>query len=401
MCLQPLIGRPTHVDDRRISIVGALERIGDDTMRVEVGEDLGAEGVDELGDFDGELCAALAQLVEGVDRGRVDGEDERTERFEDVHCDLAETEGGEGDGGEDDPAHHSDSNERHIIRNVAVQPVFVCKNAEEHHVEVVAQRSEGEGDEEFPRCHDIARLDLNGGGFEGFLRFLAGDDFRGDEDGEEEQEPRKRTGAEHDEFRETVEEGEENHEPGEFGVFDLVVAEAEVTEFTVVGGDVLAKLDDAGVVFIVSVAGDQATVHFDDGGERELFVGGLVETAGGLDNHEGVVVRGGDGDGHETVVDHLEDSLNGFTFIAILVHLNQLLGDFNGRAELNNRAGAELVRMEVVHTHGHDLEIAVRVARECTKRHDCDTSYHLSAPLLLLSFGGGDLPFNGSSSVRS
>lgn len=46
----------------------------------------------------------------------------------------------------------------------------------------------------------------------------------------------------------------------DFGVFDLVVAEAEVTELLVVFRDGFAEVDDAGVVFEVRVSSYKAAV---------------------------------------------------------------------------------------------------------------------------------------------
>ena len=73
------------------------EGVGDDTGGVEVGEHFWTEGVDYFRDFAGERGARLTELVERVGGGWVEGEEERAERFKDVHACFSEAEGGECD----------------------------------------------------------------------------------------------------------------------------------------------------------------------------------------------------------------------------------------------------------------------------------------------------------------
>lgn len=75
----------------RVGVVVGLLAGLDDALGVKVGEHLRAELVDQVGDLGGELGAALAQLDEAVARGRVEGEDERSQGLGDVHAYLAES----------------------------------------------------------------------------------------------------------------------------------------------------------------------------------------------------------------------------------------------------------------------------------------------------------------------
>lgn len=63
----------------------------------------------------------------------------------------------------------------------------------------------------------------------------------------------------------------------------MVVAETQCPQLTVVFRDGLAQRNDAGVIFVVGVPGDEAAVQLDDSRKRELLGRRLVEAAGSLD----------------------------------------------------------------------------------------------------------------------
>ena len=136
--------------------------IGDDSRRVEVWEHFWAEGIDDFGDFRGELGAFLAEFEEGVCGGGVEGEDEWAEGFEDVHACFAKTEGGEGNGGEKHEAEDYDEPERDPIRHVALHAGSVGPVGEEAGVKDVEKGGEPHGHEEFPGCNDVSTFEFDG-----------------------------------------------------------------------------------------------------------------------------------------------------------------------------------------------------------------------------------------------
>lgn len=129
-------------------------------------------------------------------------------------------------------------------------------------------------------------MNLNGGGFEGLSGFPAGDDARSGEYRGEEDEAWEGTKAKEEEFSNTVNQCEDNPEHGEFGIFDLVVAETEEAKLSVVFGDRGAEVDDAEVVFVVGISSYQAPVQFNHHGEGKFLVRGLVQSPRSLDSLE-------------------------------------------------------------------------------------------------------------------
>lgn len=129
-------------------------------------------------------------------------------------------------------------------------------------------------------------MNLNGGGFEGLSSFPAGDDAGGSEYRGEEDEAWESTKAKEEKFSNTVNQCEYNSEYGEFGIFDLVVAETEEAKLPVVFGDRSAEGDYADVVFVVGISSYQAPVQFNHHGEGKFLVRGLVQSPRSLDNLE-------------------------------------------------------------------------------------------------------------------
>ena len=130
----------------------------------------------------------MAEFDQCVCRGRVEGEDERAEGFEDVHACFTEAEGGEGDGREEDEAKDYHEPERDPIRHVALDAIPVGPVGEETGVEDVEEGGKTHGDEEFPGCDHVPTFKLDGRSSESFAGFLDGDDLCGNEDRGEEDE---------------------------------------------------------------------------------------------------------------------------------------------------------------------------------------------------------------------
>ncbi len=122
------------------------EGIGDDSRRVEVREHFGAEGIDDVRDFGGELGAFLPEFDEGVGRGGVEGEDEWAEGFQDVHACFTKPEGGESDGGEEDETRGDNQPEGDPGGHVALNTGPVGPVGEEAGVEDVEEGGETHGD---------------------------------------------------------------------------------------------------------------------------------------------------------------------------------------------------------------------------------------------------------------
>lgn len=153
---------------RRAWLLLTAEGIGDDSRRVEVREHFWAEGIDDFGDFGGELGTFLAEFNKGVGRGGVEGEDEWAEGFQDIHACFTEAEGGESNGREEDEAGDDNEPEGDPAGHVALNAGPVGPVGEEAGVEDVEEGGETHGDEEFPGCDDVPAFKFNGGGSKSF-----------------------------------------------------------------------------------------------------------------------------------------------------------------------------------------------------------------------------------------
>lgn len=127
-------------------------------------------------------------------------------------------------------------------------------------------------------------MNFNSGSLKGLGGLLAGDDAGSSEYRCEENESRKSTESKQGELADAVYQSENNAKHREFGVFNLVVPEAEKAELTVVFRYRSSEVDYAGVIFVVGVSGYQSPVQFNNHRERELLVGRFVQSSGCLDN---------------------------------------------------------------------------------------------------------------------
>lgn len=80
---------------------GVFEGIGDDASVLKVGIDSRTELIDDIGDLAAELFPPAPKPIDRVAASRVQAQSQRSERFEDVHADLAEAQGGECNGREE------------------------------------------------------------------------------------------------------------------------------------------------------------------------------------------------------------------------------------------------------------------------------------------------------------
>jgi len=156
-----------------VGLVGTFaEGVSHNAVCVEVWEDLRAEGVDDLGDFGREGLATSAELDEGAGGARIEGNEEGRQGFQDVHADLADAEGGEGDGDHEDeegdgeephgdevgdvgPCHHPPGD---AVGVVAVVAVVGKPCAHDDGVVEVECRGEGHCHEQLPGRNDVAAL---------------------------------------------------------------------------------------------------------------------------------------------------------------------------------------------------------------------------------------------------
>lgn len=138
------------------------EGISDDASGVEVWEHFWAEGVDDLRDFGGEFLSLFAELEEGVGGRGIEGEYERTERFENIHACFTEAEGGEGDGREEDEAKSDNEPEWNPGGHVPLDAVAVGPPGEENGVEDVEERGEAHSYKEFPGSNNVSTFEFDG-----------------------------------------------------------------------------------------------------------------------------------------------------------------------------------------------------------------------------------------------
>lgn len=79
-----------------------------------------------------------------------------------------------------------------------------------------------------------------------------------------------------------------------------------------------------------------------------------------------------EGDSPQPVVNLLEQLATCVSLLgsSLLVHLDKLLVNRDGRAELDDCAGTELVRVEVGQADGDELDLQVRIGGHGAKSHD-------------------------------
>lgn len=299
-----------------------VEGIGDDPGGVEIREHFRAERVDDFGDFGRELGTFLTESDEGVGGGGVEREDEWAEGFQDVHACFAEAEGGEGDGGEEDEAEGYDEPERHPSWHVALDACAVSPICEKDGVKDVEQRGKAHGNKEFPGCYDIPAFKLHGRSGKGFARLFDRDEFSGNKDGGEEDEAGQCSDCHDGEFTKAVDEGKDDLGDGEFGVFHLMVSDAEEPKLLVVIIDGFLEVENPGIVLVMCISFDKTSIELDNHWQRQFLARRIVQTPRGLNElhgirlisrrriqsayHEGVIIWTGHCHSNQGLIDRLE-----------------------------------------------------------------------------------------------
>lgn len=159
--------------------------------------------------------------------------------------------------------------------------------------------------------------------------------------------------------------------------FDLMILETEITKLSVVSLDLVCKPDHPRFVPVDLVRLDEPFGQLDDLAEGPLLSGRLVQSSTGVNNHQGLGVRGPDRHGLQSIVDQFQQLSTSFSLhrAALIKQVDELARHLDRGSEFDDSSRPELVRMKIRKSDRDDLDLEILVLRHGSERHYRDPSF--------------------------